>query len=401
MRTSAEAGATDAAAVTPEPPGGAHRRIARRVPWAWLVPLAVYLGAWGLTLGAWLLLDAVDVFTGSWRAYFVWKDTVNYLQIAALGYPDRLPVRPDGLVEANNSAFFPLWPLLIHWLAALTGVTHVVAGLILTIVCGAAACLLVWLLAERLRGRATAHRTLLLWGLFPGAQVLGLMYSEMLAIALAVGCLFALLAERWLVAGLLAATATAVRPNMLALCVACAWAALLAVWRRRAWTALLAPALSPLGALAYFAWLGTRYHDYAFWFRTEHDGWQQRTDWGVTTIRRVFWQDPQVSCLPEYNAIFTATFALIVLGLVALAFDRLPGVLNLYALTVLFLSLTASAQGAKPRFLWTAFPLFVAAGSRLRGWWGGVVTVLLAGLFAACFVFVRVWSGLHPGQGAP
>lgn len=370
-------------------------------PARWAFPLAVYAATWLLTLVSWYLLAGEDQLAESWRSLFGFKDATNFLQIAADGYPQRLPIRPDGTTAANNSVFLPGWPGLVAAIAALTGLDLLAASLAATLLSGAAACVAVWQLADRLRGPATAHRTLLLWAFFPGAQILGMGYSEMLALTIAVLCLTALLDQRWVTAGLLAAVAVTVRPNMLALGAACLVSAVLAVRDSGRWRPLLAPLLSPLGLAGYFLWLGLRYDEPFFWFRTQLGGWKQYTDGGLTTLRRVLWLAPEITQYPEFNAVLTVGFALTVIGGWFLLRDRLPAPLWTYTLVVLALSLTATAQGAKPRFVWTAFPLFIAAASRLGGRRGTVVTVAVTVLFALGFVWLRVWSGQHPGQGAP
>jgi hypothetical protein len=61
-------------------------------------------------------------------------------------------------------------------------------------------------------------------------------------------------------------------------------AAVQAMSARRQWRALIAPALAPLGMIGYFAWLGTRYHDYLFWSKLERKYWAHRIDWGRRTL---------------------------------------------------------------------------------------------------------------------
>ena len=48
-------------------------------------------------------------------------DASWYEQIYASGYPDTLPVGPDGVVQQNVWAFFPLFPGLVRGLDAVTG----------------------------------------------------------------------------------------------------------------------------------------------------------------------------------------------------------------------------------------------------------------------------------------
>src|SRR5205807_7473706 len=93
---------------------------------------------------------------------------------------------------------------------------------------------------------------------FPGSIVLTPFYTEGLLIALVLGCLLALLHDRWWTAGVLAALATATRPNAVVIVACCACAAAVAIRRRRDWRPLVAPLLAPTGLLAYFSFLWLR-----------------------------------------------------------------------------------------------------------------------------------------------
>ena len=69
-------------------------------------------------------------------------------------------------------------------------------------------------------------------------------------IVLACVCFWFLLEERWLLAGVAAALASATRPNGVALVAACAVAAFIAIRQRRDWWSLVAPLLAPIGFIA-------------------------------------------------------------------------------------------------------------------------------------------------------
>ncbi|MDI2127339.1 glycosyltransferase family 39 protein [Yinghuangia seranimata] len=385
------------------------RALGERLPWRvrpWAFPLLAYASTWLLTLGVWAWLGDRNVARvpsaerrryHGWQLHFVFKDASNYLDVARFGYPAHLPLAPDGSVRANNTAFFPLLPMIVRAVATVLGGRYVVAALLVSVVLGAASAYAVWRLAGHLRGRVVADRAVLLYCVFPGAFVFGFLYSESLAALLAAFCLLALARRRWLLAGVLAGVGTAVRPNMVALCVACAVAAGLAVHRDRDWKSLWAPLLSPLGGAAYLAWGTQRYGDARFWFRTQAEGWDQHTDWGAATVKRVLWLDPALSAEPAQNLVHTVFFVLAAVGVVWLFRTRLPLPATVFALGVLLLSFTASAQGSKPRFVWTAFPLFVAAATRLRG--RALFVVLL--VFAMGFVWLAAWSPMHYSRGAP
>ena len=59
--------------------------------------------------------------------------------------------------------------------------------------------------------------------------------------------------------------------------------------------------------------------------------------------------------------------AVAVAGVVLLVTTDLPRTLYVYAAGILFVAVGSATLGARPRFLFTAFPLAVAAAVRLRG----------------------------------
>ncbi len=170
-------------------------------------------------------------------------DGAHYLNIVAHGYP---ATPPSGSGEAAQTvhAFFPGYPLLVRALRAATGLAPVPAGVVVNIAMATVAAAVIWLLARDLLADKVATRAVLLFSFFPGAYVLGMVYSEGTFLALAAGCLLALHRRQWLVAGLAAAAAGATRPTGLVLALCCAWAAVVALRRRREWLALVAPALA-------------------------------------------------------------------------------------------------------------------------------------------------------------
>jgi hypothetical protein len=208
-------------------------------------------------------------------------------------------------------------------------------------------------------------------------------------VALAGACLLALLSRRWLLAGALAALATATRPNAVSLVAACAWAAGVALWRRREWRSILAPLLAPAGMIAFFGFLWWHTREPLIWFRVQADGWGERFDFGHQnfSVALAFARSP----LEHPNRLvlgLSLLFTAVAAGLLVRA--RLPGVLNVYAGTALILVL-ASHINARPRFLFVAFPLIIALAKWARR---TSFTVLVAG-FAASTVMLTVFYGLQ------
>jgi len=342
-----------------------------QLPRAWFFPLAVFAATWLLILAAWFGSDAIAGRSHRWTWHFLFKDANFYLSIAAHGYTG----------DPYKAAFFPVFPLLVRITGYLTGGDYAVAGLIVTVACGAASAVAVWLLAVRVCDRWVADRAVMLYCVFPGAMAFGMLYSEPLSVAIGAAALLALLDRRWLLAGIIGAVGTAERPTLIVLAVVSGVAALQAIWTRREWQALLAPALTPLGILAYFGYLGQRHHDYGYWFRLEKSGWNQQFDWGRHTVSVLLWLNPRDANHRVFVVVLTVMFAAAVAGIALMIAARLPLPVTLFGILTILLTVTSSAGDTRPRFVWAAFPLFIGAAAKLpRAVYWPVLVLSAAGL---------------------
>ena len=370
-----------------------------RLPYPWLFPLLVFAATWVLIVAAWYGSDAIYGQAHPWTWHFVFKDAKYYLAIAEHGYKRTPPFPwPRGGSEIDRrTAFFPLFPLVIRAASYLTGGNYLIAGLGVSVLAGAASAVGVWVLAARLCGRRIADRAVALYCFFPGAMTFGMLYSEPLAVALGAGVLLALLDRRWLVAGIIGAVATAERPTMIILVAVSGVAAAQAIWSRREWRALIAPALTPLGMLAFFGYLGHRYHNYGFWFRVERDGWKQHVGWGEHTLRIMLWADPGTTQYALYNVLLIAMFVAAIAGIAMMLAARLPVPVSLFAILTVLTCVVSSDESTKPRFIWAAFPIFIGAAAKLPRFLYWPVLVLSA----ASLVFLTGWWPNHYFGPAP
>lgn len=298
-------------------------------------------------------------------------DASWFLHVARFGYPRGLgalvQLRYDTVAPNESFAFLPGLPLAIRAAHGVLGGSRLVAGEVVVLVAGALAAVLCWGFVARSAGHAAAGRACALLFFFPGAFVLGLPYSEALMLLLVVGGLVALCDERWLLAGVLAAAASGVRADALALAVACAFSAAVAIWRRRAWRSLLAPALAPAGFLSYMGFLWARTGNPFAWFDVERTYWHQGFD-PMGTIERI----GQVFSRPSANVFDVVSFGGLVFVVAALALwaargPRLPAPALVYSCVVVALFLGSDALSARPRFVLAAFPLVAMVGVRLKG----------------------------------
>lgn len=379
-------------------PGAGLGRQLRLALWSLRVPVALYLVSRALVLvaaagggfiattsGRPVLTGPWPVLTGTGRAsldaLLRW-DSAWYVDIATRGYS----ADPHGAAGTRN-AFFPLFPALVRWCGALTGLTPAEAGLVVAFFTGLAATVLVWALARQLAGQSTADRTAALFAFFPGSFVLSMVYSEGLLVALAAGALLALGRRRWLLAGVLAAATTATRPNGAAIGVACAWAALVALRERREWRALSAPVLAPLGILGFFAFLAVRTGDPLAWFTAQREAWSEHIDPLAQLHSFALVLDSPSAPVGSLNTLLPVLgTGVLVVALVLLLLWRPSGAVIAYTLTASAIVLVSASIGARPRILLAAFPLVVALAHRVRG--NGFAALLAVS--AACMATLMV-----------
>lgn len=322
-------------------------------------------------------------------------DGLWYFDVVRNGYPHTVPANVTYFDPEARIAFFPAYPLLVRAADRVLPGGDVFAGLAVNLVLGALFVLLVGVLARRLYGDRVAARAMVLVALFPGSFVLSFSYSEALMLVLVAATLVLLLEERWLLAGITAAVATASRPNAVAICAACAVAAWVAWRRHHDWRAWIAPALAPVGVVAFQLFLWVHTGERMVWFRVQDEAWSEGVSFGWTALRRTY--EAVVSPLGSATNIITALCVVAtVAGLWALFKAKLPPPIVAYTLVVIALMLLPSTVTARPRFLFTAFPILIAAAAIWpdddEQWWplglavcgAGLVSVTaLYGLYAA------------------
>ena len=328
-------------------------------------------------------------------------DSVWYLGIAGEGY--------EG---GADTAFFPLYPLLVRALVLPypSEGALLVSAYVVSLACFAGALLLLHRLVELELGRPVAGATVWLVALFPAAVFFGAPYSESLFLLVSVGAFYAARTGRWAWAGALAAAAAATRSAGIVLLVP-----LFILWldsSPRSFRSLAWLGLAPLGLAAYALHLGLA-HDDAFAFVDAQEVWYRDFAgpfvgaWDGTVaawdgVRQLVsgGRDPvyfQAAAGDPFSvaAINLLLFAFLVFAAVAVvgAFRRLPLAYGAYALAALALPLSYPVDPqplmSLPRFVAVLFPLFIwlAVVAEERRW-TTVITSAFAvglGLFTAQF----------------
>jgi hypothetical protein len=131
------------------------------------------------------------------------------------------------------------------------------------------------------------------------------------------------------------------------------------------------------------------------WFRVQREAWDEGTSFGATAVTRTF--DFILDPTGSPTSVLTAA-SMFAMGIaIYFAFKhRIPVMYTAYTAAILILMLTPATVTARPRFLFTAFPLIFPVARALRDdddkWWPIVLTVLATGLVTV--------TGLYGVRGA-
>ena len=318
------------------------------------------------------ILDVLTSWDGAW-----------YMSIVNKGYPRTIQPNVTFEVLDARAAFFPAYPMVVRACNYVLPGGAVTTALVVNFVLGAAAVLLLGVMARRLYGIEIAQKSMIVMAMFPGSLVLSLAYTEALLITVAAGCLLCLMDERWLWAGVLAAIGTAARPNGIALVGACAVASFIAIRTRRDWWSLISVALAPLGFVGFQLFLTHQTGESGVWFRVQSEAWKEGTSFGMTAIRNTVDAFAHPLTSPT-DTITAASMVVLAFLMYALWRYRLPWPIIAYCAGIVVLMITPSTVTARPRFILTAFPLFICAAAYLhhhrRELWPYIIGASCAGL---------------------
>ncbi|WP_234312366.1 mannosyltransferase family protein [Streptomyces griseus] len=343
-------------------------------------PLLLALGGYAATrlLGL-LVLAAAAAASGKdgfHRLSGRW-DSVWYVRIAEHGYGYQVTL-PNGDVH-SDLAFFPLLPALERVLSAVSPLDAAGAGLLVSWTASLAAAWGIFRCGEHVVSARAGVLLAVLWGVYPTAFVQSMAYTETLFTALAAWSLYAVLRGRWILAGLLCASAGLTRPTAAALIAALGITAAAALVRDRRLPArtVAGVLLAPLGWLGYVVYVGVREGGWSAYFDVQA-AWGNSIDGGVALARFVLG-------LPWPAALgLGAALALLAWLVVLCVRQRQPLPLLVYTVGVVLVSLVGAAYfGSRPRLMMPAFGLLLPPAAALARLRGRAAVPVLAGLALA------------------
>ncbi len=305
-------------------------------------------------------------------------DAVHYLDVATKGY------------GGTDMAFFPLYPLLIRILGALTG-NHLIAGLLISNASFFFGLLFLYKLLEHEYDRSVARRAIFYVSIFPSAVFFSAVYTESLFFFLTVASFYYMREHKWWHAGAIGFLAALTRSEGVLLIVpfAIEWWGTYRGHLKDGLRSAIASALIPAGLFVYMAYL-----------------WVLRGDPLYFSHVQIHWNrhfaPPWVAVADAFSKAFHATAgqtvanelleigftALMVVVLVA-GWRRLrPSYIAYMGLSVL-IPMSTSSLMSMPRFALVLFPMFaILARWGDKPWINNAIVAFslpLLGLFTVLF----------------
>ena len=306
-------------------------------------------------------VDIIGLLT-SWNHW----DAANYTRIAQFGYE-----------SIKDTAFFPLFPMLIKSIAFLCGNQGYIAiGMILSNAALLGTLFVLYQIAADALGDEVGRRTMLYLCIFPTAFFFFAAYNESLFLLLTTGAFLAMRRQKWWLAGLLGLLAALTRSAGLFLVIPY----IIELWisrgsinatRLNRLLKLLPVVLIPLGTAMYCTYCWITFGN-AFAFAAVQVDWSRHLSWpwlGIwQTLGDLFWAQPFGS-FNEAHALLdsSATFGFIILAIVGWRRLRLSYNIWLVLLLAYMLISPATAQHdalqSNQRFVLEMFPAFLTLAS--------------------------------------
>lgn len=314
------------------------------------------------------LAVAADLSGRSFRAVVTRWDGRWYLKLAAHGYPSTLPVDPvTGHIKASTAGFFMLYPLLTKGLMVL-GMPFWLSGMMINLIASTAAVLIIVLVGLQYLDRRPAQLVACLWTAFPVSAVLSTTYTEAVFTVFAAASLLFLLRRNWVLAGVTAALAGAVRSPGIVFAGAVGLGAIEAIIRRREWRSLIGAVIAPLGFLGAIGYIGLRTGRMDAWTATEREAWHARLTFGRGWLRFLQESPHAPHGLPHLFTAYVA-IALLLLTIAAIALrPPLPIIGLLVVGGFMAFAFGGVNQDAAPRVMMSFFPVLAPVAILMSRW---------------------------------
>lgn len=289
---------------------------------------------------------------------WIWAnfDGRHFINIATQGY------------QHTNFAYFPLYPLTISLAGYVLPFSHLYLGIGISLAAFLFALVYVYKIVLLDFSKNIALWTIIFLAIFPLSFFYNAVYTDSLFLALSVASFYFARRNNWLVAGVLGFLAATSRLSGVVLA-----PALLVEWflqykgknlftLNNAFSALLAPALTILGTIAYMIYLQVNFGDFLL-FQKSMSAWNQE---GfvfplqvIVRYLKIFWSvDP--SLLVYWVAVLEFVSVILYFALSYYVSKKVRLTYGIFMFLLLILVPFTGTFAGTPRYLLHLFPAFIA-----------------------------------------
>ncbi|OGE06124.1 hypothetical protein A2W70_05260 [Candidatus Curtissbacteria bacterium RIFCSPLOWO2_02_41_11] len=283
--------------------------------------------------------------------HFIWSfgnfDGVHYLRIAK-----------DGYVYQYTQAFFPLYPLLIKFVAFLTFGNFLIAGLLISNIAFFFALVIFHKLVNKYHGGKIAFWSCLFLLTFPTSFYFGSIYTEGLFFLMIISVFLLFDKNKIWLASIIGLFASLTRLIGIFLTPS--------LMLGKKVTSLIPLLIVPLGLLVYMFYLRIEFNN-PFYFLTSQAVWgQERSTTQIVLLPQVFWRYLKILAttngLTLLSAAFELTATVFALAILVVAYKKVKTEWLVFSfLAVLTPTLTGTLT-SMPRYILVAFPIFIVLG---------------------------------------
>jgi Mannosyltransferase (PIG-V) len=324
---------------------------------AWILARVIVLGSLG---AARFVVDEYprSALARNAQVTLLGWDAGIYNTLARFGYAS----------DPESYRFFPLYPLATRALDVVTPGSTRVALVLLANVCALGFAVLIHRLVMLETNDADAARRASWFAcIAPPAFVMVWGYAEPMFLLLSVATFLMLRTNRFAAAALFAALAALTRPLGVVIAIPAAveaWRGIRTVNIRSRVERVAAVVAAPLGTLVFLVWTRDRTGDLLAPYRIQaeatHRGRMVDPFTGVANALSEFFDHDRIGPLLHIG------WAVVAIGLVVIAFRRLPVSYGLFAAATVVIALSSRNLDSFERYAFNAFPLLIAAALIVR-----------------------------------
>ncbi|MFA6296065.1 MAG: mannosyltransferase family protein [Patescibacteria group bacterium] len=368
------------------------------IGWRVVVQFIAFLGKYRLFLSTDNAYDHLSPWSidklPEFLQYFVKWDSGFYLEIAKSGYFF------DQAKNLYNTAFFPLYPLLIK-IFSYVFQSQVISGIIISTLATFGVCYFLYKLAKiELQDNNSALKSVFYFLIFPTAIFLASIYTESLFIFLAVACLYFARTRRFAIASSFGFFVATCRPIGIILFLVL----ILEYIEQRKFSFkeikldILWTLLVPAGLASYMLFLWIKFKN-AFLFMQAQTAWDRKIGfdfWGIwidlkNHVHDIFQpsQNFAFSLRNDFEFFFFITF--LILSIVV--FFRLRKSYGLYCFLALLIPFLTGSLISMTRFTLVLFPVFIllAKFTIKREWLNYFIIMLFSMMLSLFTVMLANW----------